>query len=116
MNMPTRSRSRTKTSLSAFAVVNWSANCELVDFLIVSGHSALYCEILGASFLVTDITKRANPHDGWTYEAHLARAMAWMMDKYDERRITLTVEEARKFEERASKAGFTIALIAAGTV
>jgi hypothetical protein len=42
--------------------------------------------------------------------------MAWMMDKYDERRITLTVEEARKFEERASKAGFTIALIAAGTV
>src|SRR6202035_5475665 len=114
--MPTGSRSRTKTSLSAFAVVNCSANCELVDFRIVTAHSTLYCEVLGASFLVTDITKRANRHDGWTYEAHLARAKAWMMDKYDEHRITLSVQEARKFEERATKARFIIALIAAGTV
>jgi hypothetical protein len=57
---------------------------------------------------VTDITKRVGPPNASTFEASLARAKAWMRDNYDEHKITLSGEEARKFEERAIKAGFNI--------
>jgi len=58
---------------------------------------------------MTDITRRATPADGSTYEAVLARAKDWMMDNYNEHSITLSRKEARKFEERATKARFNIA-------
>jgi hypothetical protein len=38
-----------------------------------------------------------------------------MRDNYDGHKVTLSGEEARKFEERAIKAGFAVALLAAGT-
>ena len=37
-----------------------------------------------------------------------------MMDNYDENRITLSGKDARKFEERATKAGFTIVELKVG--
>jgi hypothetical protein len=58
---------------------------------------------------MTDITKRASSTDEWTYEATLARAKGWMMDNYSEYKLTLSGKEAKKFDERATKAGFIVA-------
>ena len=38
--------------------------------------------------------------------------MNWMKDNYDEHSITLSGKEATKFEERATRGGFIIALAA----
>jgi hypothetical protein len=56
-----------------------------------------------------DITKRVDSHDGWIYEAYVPLANEWMMDNWDDNRITLSSEQAKGFEERATKAGLTIA-------
>jgi hypothetical protein len=57
---------------------------------------------------MADIRRVADPPGGWTYEAH-PPADEWMIDNYDENRITLSIEQAKEFEERAKRAGFTIA-------
>ena len=54
---------------------------------------------------MTDITKKANPPDGWTYEASLARAKARMMDKYDEHKITLEGKTQGNLKNERSKLG-----------
>jgi hypothetical protein len=59
---------------------------------------------------MADITKVANPPDGWTYEAYLPPADEWMIDNYDENKLTLSTEQAKDFEERATQAGLTIVL------
>ena len=58
---------------------------------------------------MTDITKRLSSTGAWRYEAVLARAKAWMMEHYDAHTVSLSPNDAKQFEHRATKAGFVIA-------
>jgi len=57
-----------------------------------------------------DITKRVDSHDGWIYEAYVPLADDWMIDNWDDNKITLSNEQAKEFEEKAMEAGLTIAV------
>lgn len=55
-----------------------------------------------------DISKTVKSPDEILYESFSRLAEEWMMDNYDDYKITVSSEEAKEFEERATKAGLTI--------